>query len=100
MPNLTSRLSLCMQKACPPMLSGPSRAFYGIDASMTMISKVTDKIMPLISEWQSRTLDRVYLIILKLPKAFFHIGEHAVYGHKKNRELVFRAIKISFGLLF
>ncbi|WP_332699565.1 IS256 family transposase, partial [Halalkalibacter lacteus] len=36
---------------------------YGIDVSPTMVSKVTDKIMPLISEWQSRPLDRVYPIV-------------------------------------
>lgn len=36
---------------------------YGIDVSPTMVSKVTDKIMPLIAEWQSRPLDRVYPIV-------------------------------------
>jgi putative transposase len=36
---------------------------YGIDVSPTMVSKVTDKIMPLITEWQSRPLDRVYPIV-------------------------------------
>lgn len=36
---------------------------YGIDVSPMMVSKVTDKIMPLISEWQSRPLDRVYPIV-------------------------------------
>lgn len=36
---------------------------YGVDVSPTMVSKITDKIMPMISEWQSRPLDRVYPII-------------------------------------
>jgi putative transposase len=36
---------------------------YGIDVSPTMVSKVTDKIMPLIIEWQARPLDRVYPIV-------------------------------------
>lgn len=36
---------------------------YGIDVSPTMISKITDKILPMISEWQSRPLDRVYPIV-------------------------------------
>lgn len=36
---------------------------YGIDVSPTMVSKITDKIMPLIVEWQSRPLDRVYPIV-------------------------------------
>ena len=33
---------------------------YGIDASTATISRVTDKILPLIQEWRSRPLDPVY----------------------------------------
>ena len=36
---------------------------YGIEVSPTMVSKVTDKIMPLVAEWQSRPLERVYPIV-------------------------------------
>jgi len=36
---------------------------YGIEVSPTLVSKVTDKILPQIAEWQSRPLDRVYPII-------------------------------------
>lgn len=36
---------------------------YGVEISPTTVSKITDKIMPLISEWQSRPLDRVYPIV-------------------------------------
>ena len=36
---------------------------YGIDVSPTMVSKVTDRVLPMISEWQSRPLDRVYPIV-------------------------------------
>lgn len=36
---------------------------YGIDVSPTMVSKITDKIIPLIQEWQSRLLERVYPIV-------------------------------------
>jgi len=39
------------------------RDIYGIDVSPTMVSKVTDKILPLISGWQSRPLDRVYPVV-------------------------------------
>lgn len=39
------------------------RDIYGIDVSATMVSKVTDKIIPMITEWQSRPLDRVYPIV-------------------------------------
>lgn len=30
------------------------RDIYGIDVSASMVSKITDKIMPKIKEWQSR----------------------------------------------
>lgn len=36
---------------------------YGIDASPTLISKITDKILPLAQEWQNRPLEPIYPII-------------------------------------
>lgn len=36
---------------------------YGIEVSATMISKITDKILPMIVEWQSRPLERIYPIV-------------------------------------
>nr|WP_106781178.1 IS256 family transposase [Lysinibacillus timonensis] len=36
---------------------------YGVDVSPSLVSKVTDKILPQIVEWQSRPLDRVYPIV-------------------------------------
>ncbi|MDD4754402.1 MAG: IS256 family transposase [Desulfitobacteriaceae bacterium] len=39
------------------------RDIYGVEVSPTMVSKVTDKIMPIIAEWQARPLDRVYPIV-------------------------------------
>lgn len=39
------------------------RDIYGIDVSPAMVSKITDKILPMISEWQSRPLDRVYPVV-------------------------------------
>lgn len=36
---------------------------YGIEASPTFISNITDRIIPLIKEWQNRPLDTVYPII-------------------------------------
>jgi transposase-like protein len=48
------------------------RDIYGIDVSPTMVSKVTDKILPLITEWQSRPLERIYPIIY-LDAIFFKV---------------------------
>jgi putative transposase len=39
------------------------RDIYGISVSPSMVSKVTDKIIPTIYEWHARPLDRVYTII-------------------------------------
>ena len=36
---------------------------YGIEVSASLVSKVTDKIYPLIAEWQSRPLERIYPIV-------------------------------------
>lgn len=50
------------------------RDIYGIDVSPTMVSKVTDKIMPLIHEWQSRPLDRIYPIVF-LDAIYFKVRQ-------------------------
>ena len=36
---------------------------YGIEVSPTLISNVTNKIMPLIKEWQNRPLQSIYAIV-------------------------------------
>ncbi|WP_055668274.1 IS256 family transposase [Desnuesiella massiliensis] len=36
---------------------------YGMEASPTLISKITEKIMPIAQEWQNRPLDPIYPII-------------------------------------
>lgn len=39
------------------------RDIYGVEASASLISRITDKILPAVSEWQSRPLDAVYPIV-------------------------------------
>jgi len=39
------------------------KAIYGIDVSPSLVSRITDKIMPQVTEWQSRPLDRIYPIV-------------------------------------
>lgn len=36
---------------------------YGVDVSATMISTITDKVLPLVTEWQNRPLSSLYPII-------------------------------------
>lgn len=39
------------------------RDIYGVEASASLISRITDKILPAAAEWQSRPLDMVYPIV-------------------------------------
>jgi putative transposase len=36
---------------------------YGLDVSPTLISNITDKLLPMIKEWQSRPLQSVYTVV-------------------------------------
>jgi len=38
-------------------------SIYGIDATPELISRITDKILPLVTEWQNRPLEEVYSIV-------------------------------------
>jgi len=38
-------------------------SLYGVDASPELISRITDRIIPLISEWQNRPLSPIYAIV-------------------------------------
>jgi len=37
---------------------------YGIDVDATRVSKITDKILPVIHEWQNRPLESVYAMVM------------------------------------
>jgi transposase-like protein len=39
------------------------QSIYGIDASPTLISNITDKIVPVIREWQNRPLQEIYTMV-------------------------------------
>ena len=41
-------------------IHGQLNALYGIDLSVELVSKITDKILPQVKEWQSRPLNPVY----------------------------------------
>ena len=44
-------------------ISGQIEDIYGFEASAELVSRVTDKVLPLIEEWQSRRLSEVYPIV-------------------------------------
>lgn len=44
-------------------ISSHLKSIYGIDISHTLISKITDRVLPLAQEWQNRALDIIYPIV-------------------------------------
>jgi transposase-like protein len=57
------------------------RDIYGIDASPALISKITDKVMPSVQEWQSRPLDRIYPIVF-LDGIIYKVKKDAKFVNK------------------
>ncbi len=62
---------------------------YGIDLSAKMVSKITDKILPQVKEWQSRPLNPVY------PFAFMDCIHYEV---REEERLVSRAAYVVLGV--
>lgn len=44
-------------------ISSHLKSIYGIDVSHTLVSKITDRVLPLAHEWQNRALDTIYPIV-------------------------------------
>ena len=44
-------------------IQGHIKELYGADISPTMISSITDKVLEVAKEWQSRSLSRVYPVV-------------------------------------
>jgi transposase-like protein len=61
---------------------------YGVDASPTMISKMTDKILPIAKEWQNRPLANKYAIV-------FMDAIH--YNVRQDNAVIKKAVYIAIG---
>lgn len=57
------------------------RDIYGVDASASLISRITDKILPSIQEWQSRPLDKIYPIVF-LDGVMYKVRKDSKVGNK------------------
>lgn len=44
-------------------INGHMADLYGIDVSPTMVSSITDKVLPLVQQWQNRPLTSLYTIV-------------------------------------
>ena len=62
---------------------------YGFDISESMISRITDKILPVIRDWQARPLEPVYAVV-------FLDAIH--YNVRQDGRIVKKAVYIALGL--
>ena len=60
-------------------ISSHLRDVYGVDASAEMISRMTDRILPIAKEWQNRPLERKYAIVF-MDAVHFHVREDMLWS--------------------
>lgn len=65
------------------------REIYGSDISHGMISKITDRILPEVNEWQNRLLDKIYPVI------FF---DGIVFNSRKDNKIVSKCVYSVLGI--
>lgn len=65
------------------------RDIYGVDASPALISRITDKIMPQLMEWQSRPLESIYVVV------FF---DGIVFKVRKDAKIINKCVHTVLGI--
>ena len=62
-------------------ISSHIKDIYGFGISETMVSKITNKILPTIEEWQNRPLERLYPMVF-LDAIHYHVRENNIVVKK------------------
>jgi len=62
---------------------------YGVDISDSTISRITDKILPIVKEWQERPLEEVYAVVF-MDAIHFHV--------RSEGRIVKKAVYIAIGI--
>lgn len=62
-------------------ISGHIKNIYGFGISEGMVSKITNKILPTIEEWQNRPLERLYPMVF-LDAIHYHVRENGIVVKK------------------
>jgi putative transposase len=65
------------------------REIYGLSVSDTTISRVTDKILPVVKEWQVRPLESIYAVVF-LDAIHFHV--------RSEGQIIKKAVYIAIGV--
>ena len=62
---------------------------YDIEISDSTISRITDKILPIVKEWQERPLEEIYAVVFM----------DAIHYHVRNEgRIVKRAVYVAIGI--
>ena len=65
------------------------RELYDLEISDSTVSQITDKILPIVKEWQERPLESVYAVVFM----------DAIHFHARNEgRIVKRAVYIAIGI--
>jgi transposase-like protein len=65
------------------------RDMYGVSVSDSTVSRITDKILPIAKEWQSRPLDEVYAVVFM----------DAIHYHVRSEgQIVKKAVYVAIGI--
>jgi len=65
------------------------QSVYGVDASASMVSKMTDRILPVAKEWQNRPLCRKYAVV-------FMDAVH--YNVRQDNAVIKKAVYVAIGI--
>jgi putative transposase len=65
------------------------RDIYGLSVSDTTISRITDKILPIVKEWQMRPLESIYAVVF-LDAIHFHV--------RSEGQIIKKAVYIAIGV--
>jgi transposase-like protein len=65
------------------------RDIYGVEVSDTTVSRITDKILPIVKEWQQRPLEAVYAVVF-LDAIHYHV--------RSEGQIVKKAVYIAIGV--
>ena len=65
------------------------REIYGIEVSDSTVSRITDKILPVVKEWQQRPLEEIYAVVF-LDAIHYHVGSEG--------QIVKKAVYIAIGI--
>lgn len=70
-------------------IEGHIRDIYGLEVSDSTISRITDKILPVVREWQMRPLEAVYAVVF-MDAIHFHV--------RSEGQIIKKAVYVAIGI--